>query len=175
MPLSLETERLLIRPLDMADAPVLHEKITGDPDVMRVSPEGASPSLEKTREDLAKVMARENEWHCTSWAVVEKETGQLVGTCGLIPVEGKGPDIELTYYFAKDVWGRGYCTEAVRAVLDYGFDELGIDPILAMTFPDHKASWRVMEKAGMRYVERTGRYYKMDLVVYSLSKDERGG
>ena len=106
-----------------------------------------------------------------AWAVELRATGEFIGDCGLVYVEGKGPEIEVAYHFAKEWWGRGLATEAARACLDYGFRELGLREIIAICFPEHVASRRVMEKAGMRYVG-PARYYELDLVKY-VANDRR--
>ena len=100
-----------------------------------------------------------------------RATGEFIGDCGLVYVEGKGPEVEVAYHLTKEWWGRGLATEAARACLDYGFRELGLREIIAICFPEHVASRRVMEKAGMRYVG-PARYYELDLVKY-VANDRR--
>ena len=85
----------------------------------------------------------------------------------LRPVSGAGrrPDVEVAYHFGKEWWGHGYATEAASACLTHGFKECGLSEIIAICFPEHIASRRVMEKSGMRYVG-PARYYDLDLVKY---------
>lgn len=68
---------------------------------------------------------------------------------GLLWVEGHGPDVEAAYLIRRDRWGRGYATEALRAVLRIGH-ELGVERIVALAYEENDASRRVMAKAGMR-------------------------
>ena len=100
------------------------------------------------------------------WAVEFKETGELIGDCGLFLVEGRGPEVEVAYHFGKEWWGHGYATEAATACLGYGFRECGLQEIIAISYPQHTASRRVMEKSGMKYVGNA-RYYEIDVVKYS--------
>jgi RimJ/RimL family protein N-acetyltransferase len=58
--------------------------------------------------------------------------------------------VEVAWRLARPYWGRGYATEAARASLDDGFDRLGLAEIVAYTVADNQASWRVMERLGMR-------------------------
>lgn len=118
-----------------------------------------------------KIMKYQEEHGLSMWAIIEKETGRVIGDCGLILVEGKGPEIELTYDIAWDAWGKGYATEAGRECLRYGFEELGLDRIIAITYPSHAASRRVMEKCGMRY-EGCREYYGHEMVVYVMTREE---
>ena len=136
---------------------------------MRVSQRGASPNVERTRESVERYIAHHRDHGFSLWAVDELETGEYVGCCGLSLVEGKGPEVEVAYRFARDRWDRGYATEATRACLEYGLGELGLQRIVAMTTPDHAASRRVMEKCGMRFVG-PARFYGLDLVLYEATR-----
>ena len=161
----LETERLLIRPFRPEDAEQLHT-IFGDPEVMGRIPSGPSPSFEVTRQRLARMMAHQDENGLSLWALIEKRSGLLIGDCGLIPVEGRGPEIELSYDIARAFWGKGYATEAARECLRFGFENLKLDRIVGLSYSDHLASRRVLEKTGMTYDGIVHRY-NSDLVQYS--------
>ncbi len=169
MTFPIETSRLLIRSFRPDDAPALHERVFGRDDVMRFIPRGASPSVERTRGSVERFIRHEREHGFGLWAVELHETGELIGDCGLVYVEGRGPEIEVAYHFAKESWGQGIATEAARACLTYGFRELHLREIIAICFPDHIASRRVMEKAGMKYVG-PARYYDLDLVKYVATR-----
>jgi RimJ/RimL family protein N-acetyltransferase len=166
VPLPIETKRLVIRSFTPQDAPALHDRVFGDPDAMRFIPRGASPSVERTRASIERFISHERQHGFGLWAVDLKETGNLIGDCGLFLVEGRGPEVEVAYHFGKDWWGHGYATEAASACLAYGFRECGLEEIIAISYPQHTASRRVMEKSGMKYVG-TARYYEIDVVKYS--------
>ncbi len=166
MPLPLETPRLLIRSFVPQDARALHERVFGDPEAMKFIPRGASPSLERTRASVERFIRHEIEHGFGLWAVELKQTGELIGDCGLFHVQGTGPEVEVAYHFGKPWWGQGIATEAAIACLRFGFAECGLDEIIAICFPEHVASRRVMEKAGMRFVG-PARYYDLDVVKYT--------
>jgi ribosomal-protein-alanine N-acetyltransferase len=107
------------------------------------------------------------------WAVVEKESGEVVGHCGLQHLD-EGPEIEVGWALLPSRWGRGYATEAARAALAYGFGELGLHEIVAVTRPDNLRSQRVMQKLGMTYEGRAV-YYGVQQVKYSLSRGTGSG
>ena len=86
-----------------------------------------------------------------------------------VTAAGAGPEVELAYHFGKAWWHHGYATEAAIACLDAGFNSFGLQEIIAICFPEHIASRRVMEKAGMKYVG-PARYYDLDLVKYVKRK-----
>ena len=133
----IETERLLIRPFTVDDSEDLLA-IWSDPANERFI--GATPpeSIDDLRAGIERGMP---------WGVWERETGELVGDCGLFFDDGHGA-WELAYGFRRDRWGRGYATEAARACVRYGFDELGLDKIVADVDPANIASVRVLENCG---------------------------
>lgn len=146
-----DTERLRLRELTEADVPALH-RIYGDAETMRHVGRTRQPTadLEATAR-VATFVQRHAQLHGFSmWAVDERDGDDLVGICGLIWVEGHGPDIEVAYLFRRDTWGRGYATEAARAALRIGHQDLGLERIIALAYPENEASRRVMVKAGMR-------------------------
>ena len=149
----IETERLLLRPFTPRDAEALHA-IWGDPAAARFGGDWPRPeTVADTRAYLEPIVAGQAERGYASWAVIERETGRLIGDCGLFPADGAGPDVELAYGLAPDVWGRGYATEAAAACVRAGFDQLELDRIVADVDPANTASIRVLEKAGF---ERAG-------------------
>jgi len=163
----LDTERLVIRSFVPDDADALHERVFSLPEAMRFIPKGTVTDVERTRRSVRRYIEHETTHGFSLWAVLDRTTGEFIGSCGLVLVEGTGPEVELAYHFAPDRWGQGYATEAARASLAYGFGEAGLERIIAISAPEHHASRRVMEKCGMTLVGPC-RYYDMDLVKYDL-------
>lgn len=149
--LPITTERLRLRELTEADAKPLHA-IYGDPETMRFIGAAGRPTvdLDRTRRTLTFLLRHAENHGFSLWAVDEPDGERLVGVAGLLWVEGHGPEVEAAYLMRRDRWGRGYATEALRAVLDVGHRQLGIERIVALAYPENDASRRVMEKAGMR-------------------------
>ena len=163
----IETPRLLIR-LPRADDAAAYFDIHSDPDVTRWLGGPMASSVEEEAAEIERRRAVHEELGFSTWAVEEKESGEVVGVAGLFRVENTGPEIEVAYHFRKDRWGRGYATEAARACIGYGFDEVGLDRIVGLVAPDNVASARVLEKCGLTRAG-TGRYYGMDLLVYAIA------
>lgn len=145
------TERLVLRSLSDADADRLHE-IYGDPASMRFIGRSGRPTadLDGTRRVLAWLRRHEDLHGFGMWAIDERDGDPLIGVAGLLWVEGHGPDVEAAYLVRRDRWGRGYATEALRAVLAAGHEDLGHPTIVGLAYAENQASQRVMEKAGMR-------------------------
>ncbi len=165
----IETARLSIRLPEERDAePYL--AIHSDPDVTRWMDDSVRPrSLDEERERIEGRRGLQDQHGFTMWAVEEKETGELVGAAGLFHVEGVGPDVEVAYRFAKDRWGRGYATEAARACIAFGFEEVGLDRIVGLVVPENVASARVLEKCGLT-LEGPAHRYGLDLDRYALAR-----
>jgi RimJ/RimL family protein N-acetyltransferase len=162
----LRTERLDIRPLQRSDLDGLH-RMYGDEETMRYSGgSGGARTRAQTSAGLDRMIGHQDEYGFGMYALVDRDSGEMVGECGLVHVELKLPEVELAYYVVRDRWGRGYATEAARACLDHGFADLGLDRIIAIAWPENGASHRVMEKAGMTY-EGTGTYYGREMVRYA--------
>ena len=144
----LETPRLLLRPLTFADAHTAFQW-TGDPEVARYVSWLPHYSMEDVLEWL-----REIEWKhpsdCYIWGFVRKATGALFGSGGLI----WEPDWQLYqvgYNIMKIHWGHGYTTEAMRAILRFAAEELGLKKIAGGHAKENLASARVLEKLGFVY------------------------
>jgi RimJ/RimL family protein N-acetyltransferase len=155
--LPLETERLTIRnfvPEDDAEAMLA---VYGDPEVMRYIPGGAFRGIEVMKARL-RTYARTFERHgFSSWAVVERESGRVIGDAGFGVFEPTG-DIELGYTLGRAHWGNGYGTEAARACLATGLAHLDAPRIIAVMDVDNEPSLRVAERLGMERVETVDVY-----------------
>ena len=96
------------------------------------------------------------------WAVVDKASGRMIGTCGFTRFDFGNKSAEVGYVINPDFWGRGLATEAVRRVIRFGFDYLGLHRIEAKYMTGNGASRRVMEKCGMVFegVRRDGLFVR---------------
>lgn len=164
----LETTRLFLRRFNENDIdPVF--AMRRDADIMRfIRP--VQINRAETRDWIELVSSRWAGEKIGFCAVVEKASNDFVGWCGLWRLAETG-EIEVGYAFRKQFWNMGFAAEAAEAVLRYGFGELALEKIVAVADPENAASRRVMEKLGMRF-DYTGKFYKRDLVHYSVTKAE---
>jgi RimJ/RimL family protein N-acetyltransferase len=167
--LSISTPRLLLRELKSADAPALFE-VLGDPETMRFYPRPYS------REEVDEWIGRQIGRYAMGaglLGVVLRDSGTLIGDCGLVWQEVEGvEEPEIGYHVHREHQGRGYATEAARAVRDYAFGTLGCDHVISMIRPENLASRRVAEKNGLT-VDRTVFWRGYDHCVYQLRKADR--
>ncbi|MCM2465093.1 GNAT family N-acetyltransferase [Methanoculleus oceani] len=147
----LVTDRLLLRPFTLADAPEV-QRLAGDYEVASSTLEIPYPYPDGAAENWVATHRPgfENGVHVV-YAVTRARIGDLVGAVGLVEINRRHGRAELGYWVARPCWCRGYATEAARAAIEYGFSVLGLHRIYAMHFSRNPASGRVMEKCGMAH------------------------
>jgi [ribosomal protein S5]-alanine N-acetyltransferase len=154
---TLETPRLLLRPMTAEDVPALLG-IFSDPKVMATfdhPPFGQAEMERWTRRNLE----HQTQYSYGLFSVILKSTGQLIGNCGLEVMEVEGiKAAELGYDFRSDYWNQGYATEAAIAVRDYAFSSLKLPYLISLMRQSNPASRRVAEKVGMRLEKELERY-----------------
>lgn len=152
----LETERLLLREVTEADAADLFE-MDSDPDVHRYIYNQPLKQIEEQYKMIGMLQQQYRDYGIARWAVVDKQSGECLGWAGLKyfpePYNGHQDFYELGYRFKQKHWGKGYATEAGKAIVDYGFTHLDTDCLYAMTDVDNTASQHVLGKLGFRFVE----------------------
>jgi len=148
----LETERLFIRPWQESDRDAFRT-MSGDPEVMRYV-HGGQPY---TEEEIDQFMARQkkqlDELDMCMGALVEKSSGRVIGVAGVQPLGGSG-DIEIGWWLARDMWGRGYATEAGAAAMNHVLETLKRPRVVAVIDPGNAASVAVVSRLGFTYDRR---------------------
>jgi len=148
------TERLVLRRSRPEDAEQI-SAYRSDPEVHRTQgwertdPDGVRADIE---EMAHRVPGEPGGW--VQFSVEERDGGRLVGDVGISPAEGEPGVIKVGYTISPDVQGRGYATEAVRALVDYALDALGAEVVRAYADAENAPSIRVAEKVGLRLIER---------------------
>lgn len=146
----LRTDRLVLREFAADDWEALHA-VESHPDVARYQ-SFAARTEEESRAYVLGAMADAAEEPRRTWelAVVRAGDGRPIGRCGFGLTDDDGAQAMLWYTLHPAEWGHGYATEAARALVDFGFRELGLHRVWADCDPANTASWRVLEKLGMR-------------------------
>jgi len=143
------TDRLRLRPVRLDDAERIYHGYARDPDVTRHLLWTPHDSLAETREFLTSCVAARERGERYAWAITRASDGRVLGMIDLRP---GSPDEALGFVLARTWWGRGYMTEALRAVLRFAAEETAMERVGACCHVDNEASARVMEKAGMERV-----------------------
>jgi [ribosomal protein S5]-alanine N-acetyltransferase len=159
----LQTSRLILRPFTLEDGPRVQE-LAGNARVADTTLNIPHPYPDGVAEEwIAMHPEFASEGSSLVWAITNLET-QLIGSINLmLKVNSHSNAGEFGYWLGESYWNQGFMTEAVQAVVRYGFDTLGLHRIFAAAFSRNPASIRVMEKAGMRFEGITrGRMLKGD-------------
>ncbi|GCE45951.1 ribosomal-protein-alanine N-acetyltransferase [Thermosporothrix hazakensis] len=146
-----ETERLRVRYLRDDDFQEMHA-LCSDPLAMRFMGDGSTLTAEQVTTWIEKSQWNYQDHRFGCFAVETRAERQFVGFCGLVYPHEHQNHVEIIYAFSQPHWGKGYATEAARAVLDYGFTRCNLPRIVATIVPANTASRRIAEKLGMRFV-----------------------
>lgn len=150
-----ESERLLYRHIQRADLTALF-RIYGDPTTHQFNPHGPYPDIDHAREVLLRRLKDRAIHGFDDWVICEKSAPEtVIGFGGVFVSAFNGRRINnLGYRFAPDAWGKGYATELAVRALRFGFEELSLGEIVGVVRENHTASRRVLEKAGLRFLQR---------------------
>lgn len=166
--IQLQTERLVLRTMYATDLDALHLIFT---DVKVMAAFNHDPF---TREQMGRWLQRnldhQSQYGYGLFSVLLKETGELIGNCGLEQMEDQGA-AELGYDFRSEFWNQGYATEAACAVRDYAFDALKLPQLISLIRVGNLASKRVAEKVGMTLAEEFTRYENRYWKYFLKNKD----
>ena len=174
----LTTERLLLRPFALADAPIV-QQLAGDEAIASTTGTIPHPYEDGMAEEWIGTHPKAfEEGEGVVFAITLCEDKTLIGAIGLT-IERDHERAELGYWIGKPYWGNGYCTEAARAVVQFGFEDLELNRIYATHFARNPASGRVMAKTGMtREGCRRQHFQKWgvleDLITYAILRSEFG-
>ncbi|HRD69010.1 MAG TPA: GNAT family N-acetyltransferase [Legionella sp.] len=109
--------------------------------------------------------------------VFEKESGNFVGEAGIFHLlfDDTQPEIEINYHLHKKFWGKGYATELAKALIDWGFQHLLINKIVAASYPKQTASQRVLQKSGFNFKGKKLTSDGLELYWYEIQKRKPHG
>ncbi len=174
-----ETDRLILRTIEDGDA-ALQDRLLNTPTVMARL--GGVKELHEIEAKHARSRALYAQEGISFLMMIEKETGELVGHCGIKrvdnPLAKNQGDYEVGWLVREDRWRRGYAEEAMRAVFEWAFRRVHAPYVVALTSNANTASWTLMQKLGMRRrqdLDFTDPAYPSEenpTILYSLSADE---
>jgi ribosomal-protein-alanine N-acetyltransferase len=172
----LETERLKFRKLTMRDAGDIFE-YASVPEVTLYVSWTPHRTLADTKSFLKHVLFQYEKGIPASWGIVLKENDKLIGTGGYLWWSTEHSKAEVGYVISDKYWNKGYMTEALKKILQFGFETMNLERIEARCFIKNTASERVMQKCGMKLegILRSSLYIKgefTDFKLYSILKSE---
>lgn len=171
-----ESERIFLRPYIQADFVQLH-RILSDKETMYAWGHGFSKK--ESQEWLDKQLAHYQQYGFGIWAIVEKQSGEIIGNAGLnyaeINLKGKTQEVvEIGYLLHHDFWDKGYGSEAARMCVKYGFETLGLEEVYCLIKEDNLSSLKVAKKLSMQKVGEYLKPYKgkkINHLVFKLEKN----
>ncbi len=170
------TLRLRLRKFCRGDAAAVFA-YASDPEVARYTIWAHHESIKTTRKFVDVVLKAYRQGQAAPWAIVLRREDRLIGAIGLRNWMVEHARAEVGYVLARECWGIGYASEALQAVLAFGFSRMSLNRIEAKCVPENLGSIRVLEKAGMRCEGRLRDYEFVkgayqDLNLYSILKRE---
>lgn len=176
----IETERLLLRKLELGDVYEYYERLMGDADVSRYMLFDPHQTIMESLEDMQQKLRRYEEEPFYCWGVEQKEEAGLMGMVQLLRFDEQADSCSFVYMLGCNYWNQGYGTEILKAVFRFAFEELEVQRILADHMTKNIASGKVMEKAGMKHIgTETGKYEKMgilyDAEIYEICNENQQG
>ena len=176
----IETERLLLRQLQLGDVYEYYERLFGDADVSRYMLFDPHQTILESLESVQRKLKRYEEGNFYCWGVELKEEAGLMGLVELLRFDEQTQSCSFVYMLGCNYWNQGYGTELLKAVFRFAFEELEVERILADHMTKNIASGRVMEKAGMKHIgTEEGKYEKLgilyDAEIYEIRNETKQG
>ena len=173
---TLETKRLILRKMTLDDARAVFA-YASDPDVTRYVIWNMHRTIEDSKSFLRSLVEGYENAEAADWGIVCKENGRFIGGCGIAGWSLEHARAELGYVLSREYWGRGLMPEAVRAMIHFGFERMGLNRIEARCIAENAASEGVMEKVGMTHegTLRQREFIKgayQDIKLYAILKSE---
>ncbi|MGZ4983847.1 MAG: GNAT family N-acetyltransferase [Chthoniobacterales bacterium] len=162
----LESARLNLRHVELRDAGLFVELLNDPAFIRYVADRGVRTSEDAIGYIQEKVLPSYEKFGFGSYVVELKETGEVIGICGLIKRETLD-DVDVGFSILRRFWGQGYATEAAAAVMEYGRTEFNLPRVVAIASADNANSINVLKKLGLR-LEKTIRLpgYEVDGQLY---------
>jgi [ribosomal protein S5]-alanine N-acetyltransferase len=178
----LSTQHLILRALHSTDLDDLYD-YASDSEIDRYVPWKRYQHKEEARENLDEFLADYEQFGMGAWGIEHRANKRLIGIINFSRPHPINRRVEMGYTIARAYWGQGFATEAARTLIEFGFDKMNLVRIEAVCLPEHRASARVLEKAGMQFEGLLHSYQvwrgqPCDLLMYAVinkMKDEEHG
>ena len=172
----LNTQRLLLRQITQEDDKSLFE-VLSDEDTCKYLTLNAVNDMENIKRMIAGMQRFFDEKQRIRWGIAQKTDNALIGHCGFFDIDRFNCCAEISYCIKRELWGQGIMTEALDAMLSFGFEDYGLNRITANVIKDNAASIKVLQKLGFvqegilrESLYKNGQYH--DLICFSILKSE---
>lgn len=174
---TIETERLILRRFEYADASAVLKNWAADERVQSMYAEPTYSTEEQVNGLLDKYISAYEKSDYYRWAIIGKDCGECIGQIAYFLVDGKNNFAEIEYCIGAEYQRKGYATEATRAVMAYGFERMNLHKVQISVKSVNAPSKRVIEKCGFAYEGTLRDYFYergeyIDRLYYSMLKSE---
>jgi ribosomal-protein-alanine N-acetyltransferase len=172
------THRLLLRRFNLNDAVDMFCNWANDDEVTKYLAWSSHENIETTKQVIANWIGSYDSMETYHWAIFPSDFKKPIGSISVTALSDKNEKCEVGYCISRRFWGKGYVTEALKAVISFLFEDIGFERIAAFHHIENTASAKVMLKAGMKYEGRIRKYIKnncgefKDCDLYSIIKEE---
>lgn len=173
---TIETERLLLRKFEMKDASSMYNNWANDDEVTKYITWSSHKNIEESKSFISEIINKytENKYQ---WAIELKENKEVIGDISAPRIFENIETVEMGYVLGRKYWNKGIVTEALKALIQFFFKEVGVNRIEAKHDINNPASGEVMKKCGMQFegiLRQAGKNNTgiCDLAVYSILKDD---
>lgn len=174
---TIETARLILRPFSMDDAQMMFRNWASDPEVTKYLPWTTHANVDVTKMVLNDWTSHYGEENYYQWAIIPKDLGAPIGSITGVKIDENAQWLEIGYCIGRNWWHRGYVSEALKALIAFFFEEVGVGRIQARHDPRNVHSGAVMRKCGMtcegtlRRADRNNQGI-CDAAIYSILREE---
>ena len=159
---TIETERLILRRFEYSDSDSMLKNWIADEKIQSLYSEPVYETQEAVKGLLDRYIGSYEREDYYRWAVIEKESGECIGQIAYFLVDSKNHFAEIEYCIGSEYQCKGYATEAAKAVIKYGFDEMNLHKVQICTKTINAPSKRVIEKCGLQYEGTLRDYFYMN-------------
>lgn len=172
----LETDRLLLKKILPENAEDMYE-YSSDSEVTKYLTWSCHSSVKETERYIKLLQRKYTQGVFTDWGLIHKESGKFIGTCGFTSFDYQNNTAEIGYVLARPYWGMGLAAEAARCVMEFGFENFGLDGYCAKCMEGNDASMRVMQKVSMSFegIYKNGMFIKgayKTIIVYNVTREK---
>lgn len=175
---TIETQRLLLRRFKPGDAEYMFKNWASDSEVFKFFSRNPHSEIGQTEKIVSEWIDAYSDDSCYNWAIELAEIGEIIGQISLVDLSEKYCLCEVAFTLGRHFWGKGMSTEALKAVINYMFNEIGINRVQGMHNTKNIGSGRVMQKSGMKLegimrqadINKNGEFG--DLAVYGIVKSD---
>lgn len=175
---SLKTERLILRKLYLKDTKQYYEVIGSSEQVSKYTLWEPHKNIDETENLMRGWVSQYSDNNFYKWAITLRNTGELIGIIHLLRFDEKNNSCEVAYLLGENYWSCGYMTEALKEVIKFSFNELGLSIINADHYSENVASGKVLLKAGMTFIGKEKDRFNNnkgfnELMCYSIKHEDR--